>query len=102
MYFEITEIDIHFFLLEQQSITWASFLLCISLASAQLTYRLDANSNSYTLKTPNSQQTFTQHFNAGRQGAAARQGSFNQINAAAYQPQQQVNLCPDLFSTKFN
>lgn len=84
--------NIFFFLLQQQTITFASFLLCISLASAQLTYHLDANTNSYTLKTPNSQQTFTRHFNS-QNGAAARQGSLNHINAAAYQqPQQQVNF----------
>lgn len=81
---------------KQQSITFASFLLCISLASAQLTYHLDANTNSYTLQTPNSQQTFTQHFNT-RNGAAnqqkQQQGSYNQIQAAASsQPQQQQQV----------
>lgn len=71
----------------QQTITLASFVLCISLASAQLSYHLDANTNSYTLKTPNSQQTITRHF-SGQHGAAAHQGS-HQINAAPFQQQQQ-------------
>lgn len=76
-----------FFLFQQQLFTCTGLLLCISLVSAQLTYHLDANTNSYTLQTPNSQQTFTQHFNT-RSGAA----NANQIQTAQSQPQQQVNL----------
>lgn len=74
-----------FFYFKQQLFTCTGLLLCISLVSAQLTYHLDANTNSYTLQTPNSQQTFTQHFNT-RSGAA----NANQIQAAQSQPQQQV------------
>lgn len=75
--------------------------MCISLASAQLTYHLDANTNSYTLQTPNSQQTFTQHFgrnNAGNQGAAVHQLQTAQSQS---QPQQQVNEIEEIIVETF-
>lgn len=63
------------------------------MASAQLSYRLDANSNSYTLQTPNSQTHFTQYFNgqgAGGAGGAADDGQ----NLARYQQaQNQQQVC---------
>lgn len=69
-------------------------LLCIaSLASAQLTYRLDGNSNSYSLQTPNSQTHFTQYFNG--QGAG---GAENGQNLARYQQSQsQQQVCSQIF-----
>lgn len=64
-------------------------LLCIaSLASAQLTYRLDGNSNSYTLQTPNSQTHFTQYFNG--QGAGGAEDGQNLARYQQAQNQQQV------------
>lgn len=53
----------------------------IASASAQLSYHLDANTNSYTLQTPNSQQTFTRYF-----------GQANGNGIAASQSQQQVDI----------
>lgn len=58
----------------------------IASASAQLSYHLDANTNSYTLQTPNSQQTFTRYFG---------QPNGNGIAASHIQPaqsQQQVDI----------
>lgn len=80
------------FQLKQQSITCASvFLVLFSMASAQLTYHLDANTNSYTVQTPNSQQTFTQHFNRKVEG----QIQPNQLQAAHSQPQPQQQVIHD-------
>lgn len=60
------------------------------MASAQLSYRLDANSNSYTLQTPNSQTHFTQYFNGQGAGGAADDGQ----NLARYQQaQNQQQVC---------
>lgn len=82
----------------EQLFTCTGLLLCISMVSAQLTYHLDANTNSYTLQTPNSQQTFTQHFNT-RSGAA----NSNQIQAAQSQPQQQIfSTSPQQFASNQN
>lgn len=75
----------------QQSIIGTGIvLLCISsLASAQLTYQIDANTNSFTIQTPNSQQTFTRYFNGGN-GAAPATRAATPIQSAQSQPQQQV------------
>lgn len=41
--------------------------------TAQLTYHNDANTNSYTLNIPNSQQSFVRHFNGGGAGLQQQQ-----------------------------
>lgn len=88
----------HFLLFQskkQQSIIFVgATLLCISsLVSAQLSYHLDANTNSYTLQTPNSQQSFTRYFN-GQPGAVnsikATRAHPIQTAQSQQQPQQQV------------
>lgn len=85
----------HFQPKQQQSIIIVGMtLLCISsLVSAQLSYHLDANTNSYTLQTPNSQQSFTRYFN-GQPGAVngikATRAHPIQAAQSQQQPQQQV------------
>lgn len=63
------------------------------MVSAQLSYHLDANTNSYTLQTPNSQQSFTRYFN-GQPGAVngikATRAHPIQAAQSQQQPQQQV------------
>lgn len=64
-------------------------LSSVLLTSAQLTYHLDAQQNSYTLQTPNSQQTFTRYFGGSGNGAATAGAS----GALTAQTQQQQQVC---------
>lgn len=51
----------------------------ITFASAQLSYHLDANTNSYSLQTPNSQQSFTRYFGSPGNAAGPIQTAQNQL-----------------------
>lgn len=76
-------------------------LLCIgSMTSAQFSYHLDANSNSYSLQTPNSQAHFEQYFNGQgpQQQAQQHQQTGRYQQQAAAQTQHQVIL-PRIFCT---
>lgn len=57
----------------------------IASVTAQLSYHSDANTNSYTLQTPNSQQTFTRYYGQQQSGNGIAAG---QLQGA--QSQQQV------------
>lgn len=62
------------------------------MTSAQFSYHLDANSNSYSLKTPNSQAHFEQYFNGqGQQAVGAHEQEATRQQQAA-QTQHQVSL----------
>lgn len=77
-------------------------LVCIgSLASAQLTYRIDANSNSYALQTPNSQTQFTQYFNGNGQGSSAEEQGAARLQQASQNQQQVCQNYMFLYSRKY-
>ncbi|KAH8409169.1 hypothetical protein KR009_009643 [Drosophila setifemur] len=64
---------------------------------AQLSYHQDANTNSYTLKTPGLQQTFTRYFGAARPQAQLQdpyQAQLVQQQQQEQQQQQLVSFCP--------
>lgn len=74
------------------------------MVSAQLSYHLDANTNSYTVQTPNSQQSFTRYFN-GQAGAVngikATRAHPIQAAQSQQQPQQQVIFQRIFYSFSF-
>lgn len=97
----LTSTFIFYFCLQQSFISTSIALLCIgSLTSAQFTYHLDANSNSYSVQTPNSQSHFEQYFNGqGPQAAAQEHGAGRQQQAAQTQHQVKIHksLIRDIF-----
>lgn len=79
---------------QRKSIIAALVLIgAIAFASAQLTYHLDGNTNSYTLQTPNSQQTFTRYFGQGNGNGNAA----GPIQAAQSQQQVEIDLYINIY-----
>lgn len=57
----------------------STIAICVCLTSAQLSYHNDANTNSFTLNTPNSQQSFVRYFGSNGNGHTA---GLRQVQAA--------------------
>ena len=73
-----------------------AFIMAATIMSCygQLSFHNDANTNSFTVKAPGSQQSFTRYF-GGQQGALLQQ---QQLTAQSSQLQQQVHIwCIHIF-----
>lgn len=74
-----------------------TIVVCTMVASGQLTYKTDQFTNSFSVKTPSSQQTFTRYFG----GSGGQSGNLFETAETRQQQQQVYRTFIFLYSKNF-